>query len=272
MQTHMRKPRLRRRLALLWLMVWALAAGVVSANSSLVLPYPPTFGVIPASTYDADGKLLGDAKLVIERQDEGAVQMRIETSVAGGARSIIQANLVEVEEKGGLRVVRETSRSFDPSGKPLGVLLIDHERGEASCTPPGGSLDDAQVFTLPIDDRVTNVPMNLLFLPLVQGKVDKVEFQFFMCRGGPRLMNFVAAVSPRNPNDSPYDIVEVSFGPDLGTAVSWFASPLIPRFSFWFDASSDGNYLAHRIPLYSKGPEVTIVRKGISPGTLARNP
>jgi hypothetical protein len=114
--------------------------------------------------------------------------------------------------------------------------------------------------------------MNLLFLPLVHGKVDKVEFQFFLCRGGPKLMDFVATVSERSSNSGPYDIVEVRFGPDLGATVSWLASPLIPKLSFWFDASTDGSYLAHRIPLYSQGPDVTIVRKGLSPRMLARNP
>jgi hypothetical protein len=260
------------RFAWVWFSAALLAAGVAGANSSLILPYPPTFGVIPASTYDAEGNLLGDAMLVIERLEDGHVRMRVESGVSDGARNIVQADFVEVQNRGGLRVVRETSRSFDPSGKPLGLLRIDHERGEASCTPPTDSAGSTQIVRLPMDDRVTNVPMNLLFLPLVKGTVDKVEFQFFSCRGGPHLMDFVAVVSERSPRGSPYDIVEVRFGPDLGTVVSWLASAVVPKLSFWFDANTDGDYLAHRLPLYTQGPEVTVVRKGLSPRMLASKP
>jgi len=247
-----------------------LAAGVAGANSSLILPYPPTFGVIPASTYDADGQLVGDATLAMERLEDGQVRMRVESGTSDGARNVVQADFVEIQDGRGLRVVREMSRSFDPSGEPLGLMRIDHERGEASCTPPGGSAESTQKVQLPVDDRVTNVAMNLLFLPLVNGTVDKVEFQFFMCNGGPRLMDFVAVVSERSARGSPYDIVEVRFGPDLGTLVSWLASAVVPKLSFWFDANTDGAYLAHRLPLYAQGPEVTVVRKGLSPWMLAK--
>jgi hypothetical protein len=256
--------------AWVWLSFALLSTGVAGANSSLILPYPPTFGVIPASTYDAEGNLVGDAMLVMERLEDGRIRMRVESGTDDGARNIVQADFVEVQDRSGLRVIQEMSRSFDPSGKPLGLMRIDHERGEASCTPPGDSVESTQRVQLPVDDRVTNVPMNLLFLPLVKGTVDKVEFQFFLCRGGPRLMDFVAVVSERSAQGSPHDIVEVRFGPDLGTVVSWFASAVVPKLSFWFDANTDGDYLAHRLPLYSQGPEVTVVRKGLSPGMLAK--
>jgi hypothetical protein len=48
------------------------------------------------------------------------------------------------------------------------------------------------------------------------------------------------------------------------------AGSWLPQFSFWLDG--EGNYLAHRIPLYSQGPEVLVVRHGISPLTLTAAP
>lgn len=265
---------LRRRgcRALAWACASLLVSVAAGATSSLVLPYPPIFGVIPASTYDADGNLLGDATLVMERVGKGRIRMRAESGVSGGARNIAQAEFEEVPNGAGLRVVREMSHSFDPSGKPLPLLQIDHQRGEASCTPPGGSHKDAQIVRLPADDRVVNVPMNLLFLPLVRGKVDKVAFQFLVCRDGPQLMDFVAMVSGRSSSRRPYEIVEVRFGPDLGTVVSRLASAFVPTLSFWFDANAHGDYLAHRLPLYSQGPEVMVVRKGLTPRMLASKP
>ena len=54
---------------------------------------------------------------------------------------------------------------------------------------------------------------------------------------------------------------------DLGSTVAFFASRLLPSFSFWFDAK-DGAYLGHRMPLHRKGPEVVLVRSGLTPRDL----
>jgi hypothetical protein len=62
-------------------------------------------------------------------------------------------------------------------------------------------------------------------------------------------------------------IVEVEYGPDFGATVAWLASRLLPSFSFWFDAD-DGSYLGHRMPLHRKGPEVTLVRQGLTPAEI----
>jgi hypothetical protein len=63
------------------------------------------------------------------------------------------------------------------------------------------------------------------------------------------------------------EIVEIRYGPDLGSAVAFFASRLLPSFSFWFDAK-DGAYLGHRMPLHRQGPEVVLVRSGLTPRDL----
>ena len=132
-----------------------------------------------------------------------------------------------------------------------------------------GGDSPAREVALPKHDRVANVPLNLLFLPLVQGQVDQIDFQLFLCRGGPRVLDFAANIKgERRPPDADLRVVEVEYKPDLGSVLSVLARGFVPNLSFWFDANGGGTYLAHRMPLFSKGPEVTIVRDGLSPDML----
>ena len=160
-----------------------------------------------------------------------------------------------------LRPVHEQSRSFDPEGKPLGVLSIDHVMARASCLSPKGELKELE---LPTEDRVANVPLNLLFIPLARGEVENVEFQLMTCSFGPRLLNFEAAVAPNgngSRNGSGH-VVEVRYKPDLGI-ISFMAKSMIPKLSVWFDPDASSPWLGHRIPLYTKGPEVFVIREGV---------
>lgn len=260
---------MRTRLSVLLLLALLLlpgGAGRAGAESGVLLPAPRELGVFPGHTYGVDGQRLGDATFVFEKLDGGHFVMEARTTIDGGARNAARAELVAVD--GGLQLLRERSESHDPEGRSLGVLRVDHERGKASCTPPGGA--EAKPFTLdlPASERVVNVPLNLLFLPLVRGSTERVAFQLFLCRGNPRVLDFEAKVAARSNGDSPRAIVEVTYAPDLGNVVSWLASSMLPNFSFWFDANAEPAYLAHRMPLYSKGPEVLVVRDGVSPTWL----
>jgi hypothetical protein len=62
-------------------------------------------------------------------------------------------------------------------------------------------------------------------------------------------------------------VIEIRFGPDFGETVAWFASRLLPSFSFWFD-ESEGDYLGHKMPLHRKGPTILLVRQGLLPPDL----
>jgi hypothetical protein len=97
----------------------------------------------------------------------------------------------------------------------------------------------------------------------VRGEVSTVSFQLLLCRGGPRLMDFQARVVRRESGPDGRELVEVRYGPDLGMVVSLFARAMVPKLSFWFDAKGDNQWLAHRIPLYSEGPEMFVVRRGV---------
>ena len=250
-------------------------SGPVAAESRILLPYPDVFGAIPASTYNLEGQRIGNARLSLSLTADQTVRVEVFTGVQEGARTSAHAELSQVEsgsEGKLLRLLREQSESHDESGRSLGILRIDHEKGEATCSPPEG--EDAKTirFELPDAHRITNVPLNLLFLPLVQGLVKQIDFQLFLCRGGPRVLEFAATIAePKRPaQGQDLRIVEVQYRPDLGRVLSWLASGFTPNLSFWFDASGGGSYLAHRMPLFSRGPEVLIVRDGLPPGVLHR--
>ncbi len=235
------------------------------AGSALVLPYPSSFGRIPAATFDTDQHRLGAANLVVEELDGGRVRLLAESGVDGGARTIATAELIPIDEGRKLRLVSQSSRSFDANGAALGVLKIDHDKREGSCTTPHEHGESIETVALPEHDRVANVPMTLLFDPLVRGASASVEFQVLLCRGGARLMDFHASVAQRrNSTAENPDFVEIRYEPDLGTLVSFVARAVTPRLSFWFDPAAPARWLAHRMPLYSDGPDVFVVRQGVS--------
>ena len=126
-----------------------------------------------------------------------------------------------------------------------------------------------QRVPLPRHDRIANVPLNLLFDPLVKGDVSTVDFQILLCRGDAKLVDFQAKVVRREDGtDGSEHLVEVRYGPDFGSVFSLLAKAVVPRLSFWFDPASPSPWIAHRMPLYADGPEVFVVRQGIETNTL----
>ena len=250
----------RRSSLLLWPALLSLClAGVARADSGFVLAYPKTFGHVDAATYDDDGHRIGGADLLIERLDSGRVRIRSESGEQRGARTTVLAELAPVDR--GLRVLVEQSRSLDEQGQPLGVLTVDHVQRQARCQDASGKVVSG--IALPPADRVMNVPLNLFFLPLVSGEKDSLQFKIFLCRPEARLMDFVAWAS----NDDRSKSVEVSYGPDFGIATS-LARRMAPKLSFWFDRKAPYTWMAHRLPLYSGGPEVFVVRGDVSSASL----
>jgi hypothetical protein len=238
-----------------------LAAGTARAESDLLIDYPKFFGPIPASTYDVDHKQVGEARLVIEKLENGNVRISSESGFTGGARTIATAELVLADGSNKLRPVLQESRSFDPDGNAMGVLSVDHVQGIASCRRPDGGLRGQ--LALPPNDRVANVPLNLLFLPLVRHEKEEIAFQFFMCGGGAHFLDFVANLAPSSRNGHrPQTAVEVRYGPDFGLA-TLVAQNFVPKLSFWYDPKAPHRWIAHRLPLYGKGPEVFVVRDGV---------
>ncbi len=265
------QPRLAQWVAGLCVLCSLLAPTFASAESALELPYPhpAMFAPIAVSTYDDAGQRVGDASIQFEHLDNEHVALRLRSGFDGGARLELDAELepTQVGEVRKLRVLRERSQAFDPDGKPLVILLIDHEKGEASCTPPTGEGGSPSAIDLPSPDRVVNVPLNLLFQRLGQGRTDVVETQAFFCLGGARLMGFTGELAREREGEQRDGrrIREVRYRPDGKSLFSWAAKAFAPKISFWMDIDDTSAYVAHRMPLYSKGPVVYVIADGIEP-------
>lgn len=237
-------------------------AGVARAESELRLPLPVQTGRIAADTLDEQGRRIGRSAIEIDARPDGAVFLLSESHIDGGGGNRLSAELAPAGDGTHLVPVLEESRSDLASGRGLGFLRIDHRRGRMRCESADG---EAEELVLPSRDRVAIAAMNLLFLPLVRGEEREVRFQIPLCRGGPRLVD---ARAERAPAGSDRRLVEIrtvlDFGPVLGAVVK----PFLPRFSLWFDGTGAGDWIAHRMPLYSRGPTVVVARTGVEPSAL----
>jgi len=245
-----------------------LVAGAARAESGLVVDYPDSFGVVPAATYDVKREKVGKAHLVLEELDDGNVRMFSESGFTAGPRTVLTAMLEPIEAGRKLRPLLQESRSFDPSGAPMGTLSIDHQKGVASCKDAAGEL--VATLELPSPDRVANVTLNLLFLPVVRKDEESVNFQLFLCGGGAKVVDFVGNLSPDSRNGKGPPALEVRYGPDFGIA-SMVARSFVPKLSIWYEPKTPNAWLAHRVPLYGKGPEVFVIREGVPPRWLGED-
>ena len=274
---------IRTGLLPLLLVGWTTSA---LAESSVTLVAPDMLRAMGATTFDETGRAVGRSSFEVEPAESGAQTMRVLLSIDGGGSNVSEATLAPIAAAaaaggragatandgllGGtgvaLRLVEERSQSRSADGRTFPLLVIDHERRRVSCYPAGEPESAGRHTDIPEEDRVVNVPMQLLFLPLVRGEVDSVRFQIATCSDGPVLYDMIAVRGPTTERDG-RRVVEVEYGPDFGKTVAWLASRLLPSFSFWFDAE-DGSYLGHRMPLHRKGPEVTLVRQGLTPAEI----
>jgi hypothetical protein len=241
-----------------------LPASAARAESELRLSYPEVFGTVPASTYDTERHRVGAAHLVIEKHDNQDVRIFAESGFDGGARNVATALFEPSRDRRSLQPVLQEQKTFLGNGSLRSTLHVDHRTRVATCSRPNGDGMAVERIDLPGQDRVANVAMTLLFEPLMRGDAPRTDFQLFLCEGGARLIDFEAHVERRDTGaHGPGSLVEVRYRPDLGPVGSFVAEQLVPQLSFWFDPTSATPWLAHRLPLYSKGPEVIVVREGV---------
>ena len=257
----------------------AAMSAPASAESRVLLP-AAELEPVAATTFDADGQPIGRSRFTVETEGSGLLRMKVEISVEGGGMSRSEALLAPVAATAGgsrpeegprrWRLLEERSQATRADGRSLDRLVIDHSRGRVSCHPSSadGVERPPKHLDLPADERVVNVPLQLLFLPLVAREVEDVRFQITLCRDGPVIHDMIAVRGPSRQRDG-RSVIEVRYGPDLGRAVAWLASRMLPSFSFWFDRET-GAYLAHRMPLHTKGPEVLLVRTGLAPRDIGQ--
>jgi hypothetical protein len=258
--------------ALLVLFVMLVLPTPARAESTLRLQLPDTLEPIGATTFDGTGHAIGQSRFEIDTQPDGLRTMQVTMGIDDGASMVSQATLAPVASGLGgaagdpavaLQLIEERSIATSADGQNFPLLVVDHTAGRVSCYPDGDATRPGKHIDIPDEDRLVNVPMQLFFLPLARGEINSLRFQIAACGDGPVLHRMLAERHTPIERDG-RRIVEVEYGPDLGKAVAWLAGDLLPSFSFWFDASN-GTYLGHRMPIHRKGPEVTLVRQGLTP-------
>ena len=252
----------------LWLGLVLCVGTTANAGSAFRFPQPDWVGEIAAETYDEDGRHVGPAQMRIESEGE-QIRLAGRSAMREGAGVQFGATLERRGET--LALLDQFSESRDEQGRSLGRMTIDHRARVARCGVPAGS--DAAPIELPLpnDDRVVNIPLNLLFEPLVDGQQETIEFQLLLCRvAGGRFVDARAWVEPAAPPQT--GAVQIRYEVDLGPILARLAAPFMPKLSFWFDPDSPGDWIGHRMPLFTSGPTVTIVRSGFAPQVLPDGP
>jgi len=239
-------------------------AGAAGAASSLRLEEPPGFGEVESATLDLEGIPLGPSRVALTRDAAGRVTLHSESAIAGGDSVRLEALLEPAGPGGALRLLEQRSVAVDRNGVLLLDMAIDHVTRRATCTTP----DARGTLELPQADRVANVPINLLLLPLARGDLARLEFQALVCRGGdPRLLDVSARRTGRvvlGPHGGA--AVEIEYEVKLGALLARIAGPFLPRMLFWIDpAATPDPLVAHRMPLYPRGPTVLVVRRELPP-------
>lgn len=240
-----------------------LCADRAEAASSLRLPEPEVYGELRASTHDPAGVPLGPAHLRVARGPRGRVVLESGSSIAGQESVLLSALLEPAESGSALRLVEQRSRTLDADGALLVEMAIDHESGLARCTSGGRQ----ETIALPEGDRVANVAMNLLLLPLARRDVEELRFQALVCRGEPQLVDVSARRTGRIVRPAAgTEAIEIEYRVELNPILARIAQPFLPRILFWIDpGAAPDPWVAHQMPLFPKGPTVFVVRRELAP-------
>jgi len=235
------------------------------AESALRLPLADEFGLIPAATYDASGTRLGGGNVLIERLTNGNIRMTVSSDMGAAGRNVLTADMALVDGGKALQLLLEENHSEDVNGKPLGTITVDHAMGELRCAEKGR----LESFPLPKEDRLAMIPGNLFLQPLLRGETKQIHFQIASCDGvaGFHFINVVGELAPTKPSHVGPDITKIDIHVDLGSVLNKIIVPLLPKVAFWFDTPSH-LWLGHRIPTYTDGPTVILVREPTTAKTL----
>ena len=259
-----------------WAVARGLAAGGLTlalasmalAESALRFPVPGDLGTRAAVTHDANGTPIGRASMLLEKTGNKTIRLVGTAGIDSGGSTRVEAEFEILEGGQQMKLVRQLSESITVEGRSLGILEVQHEGATASCTPPPESGRSPVIVPLAEADRVSNVPLQLLFAPLARGEQEEVRFDVLLCRDDPRIMEFEAFVVEPEPGTPQSDAVEIRYRPALGSVVGFLAQAIVPDLRFWVDGPEKNRYVGHQMPLYSTGPDIWVLREDVHPGDL----
>lgn len=251
--------RAHARIAILVLFLGLATAMPAAGESTLRLPLPDSLGPIAVETYDEQAaKRVGPAFIGYENLESGVIRFTGSSGIEGAENTVIKADF-EVTAGGRLKPLLQESRSRDAQGRPLGVMTIDHRAGTGTCAPTG---EKRRSISLPDIDRVANVILAHALVPLAKAGEGEAPFQLLICRPSVRVVSARSVVRVAK-GWSEGNLIEIETGLDLGPILNRLLSPWLPSVSIWFDGA-ESTWLGHRVPLYAKGPTVTVLRADIA--------
>jgi hypothetical protein len=249
---------LRTSLLVALLVAFALPPSA-QARSALRLESFGKHGVRRASLFDPSGAPIGRSRVGFEPAPEGRVRMSVRSSLDAGGGAEMEA-LLAPRSDGGLELLSEHTRTLAADGRPALIARIDHAAGTALCERRG---EEPVRLSLPADQRIANVVLPILLLPLARSEVDEVDFQFLLCRATPRIVDARARHSRRLGGAQGGRGVELAARFDLGPILNLLAGPFLPELRVWLDPDAEPPWLGHLMPLYPGGPSVATVREGV---------
>ncbi len=243
-----------------------LAPLPAGADSALRVPRDLDIGVLAASTYDEAGARVGPASMRVENVADGGVRIEAISGIHEAEQTVVSALLEPTPDGAALRPVWQESRSLNAEGEPLGILYVDHVRGEGRCTPADGS--EPENVALPDGDRVANVVVSQLLGPLVVARKGSFDFAILICRPDARVLSARAEVVDIRTSDAGAEFIEIETAVELGPILGRLLGPFLPRVSMWFDSQNSMSWIGQRMPLFGKGPTVLVLRTGVSPASV----
>ena len=247
---------------LMLLLCCLLLSGFLYAESTIHFPVPELYGEKTAIVYDDNDSKIGKAFLSMKKINPDAVIVVVRILLDSGLNAEMKANLKLTGDKKSLHLISQQAYTINDEGHFQNRMFVDHINEEAVCI---NADNDKFHLQLPGRDQIVNVPLNLLLKAVAAGEEDKVVFQTLVCGDKIELLDTSverAAIREKT------DVVETRYRFDLGVFVSLLAMPFIPRISFWFESGYPYAWVGHRIPLYSNGPTVLVLRNDYLPGDL----
>ncbi|MGA2411710.1 MAG: hypothetical protein ABSG46_15155 [Candidatus Binataceae bacterium] len=235
--------------AVLALRLIGYAAGPSFAPSSFAILNPDNAAVIGHASFDVT---LLAARVQIARS---------EAHYRDGDYDIEENRLALPSGDGLPRQLSFKHDFFSSGGARVRSDQADFVSGEASCTTYANGQPSTLSAQLKFpSDTYAGAPVMIpLRAQLMLKGSQPIQFEFFTCVPGPRLVTVHAGVSPPAPwNQAPGLLVQVDLKPDFGW-LNPIIGPFLPTVRAWFDPARQWYLMGVESARYYRGPKILLV-------------